>query len=418
MGSYATLKIDGREIESYKSYLPFESLLYFLQQDLVVFDLDLDSDEYNDLDDTEEEFHGYKFITTIAQARKRLDLRGIDLNLCRSLYNTYRSETFTVVQIIPAKDVQEGKKEGAPYKFLRHSVANLFSYDDYMQLLKEKIAGNNFRTRHAFDEIREEKGDSTENLEMPSGLESLFTGESTGYFTDVIALIHNRTILELFSDDTLVELDITDLVLSEYIAKEEIETIIAHYTQLFLSRIEIDYKVYGFVLNDDPIIENRLRSKIDSMDENQFISYVLLPLLKAMGFEHVQKVSFHGHGEFGADIRPFRKETPFNTYEYLALQAKAKTIHGTSSKSGNAAEIFSQIRQAFAVAFVDDLDNERKHIDKFIVATSKDIKADARIYIESELESKRAIIFLDIDKIIELLKKFKLVHYVLFTQID
>jgi hypothetical protein len=58
-----------------------------------------------------------------------------------------------------------------------------------------------------------------------------------------------------------------------------------------------------------------------------------------MRYERVRKVSFHGPSEFGSDILPFWYVTPLGTTEYYAVQAKATTIHGTSAKQGNAAEI-------------------------------------------------------------------------------
>ena len=53
------------------------------------------------------------------------------------------------------------------------------------------------------------------------------------------------------------------------------------------------------------------------------------------------------------------------------------------------------VTQAFAVTFVDDLDNERKHLDKFIIVTNKAITGSARQYIESAIEGRRKLIFLD-----------------------
>jgi len=64
---------------------------------------------------------------------------------------------------------------------------------------------------------------------------------------------------------------------------------------------------------------------------------------------------------------------------------------------------------------VDNLDNERKKIDKFIIATSKMITPDDRYAIESGVEGKRQIVFIDIDRIVALVKQHRLVQYLLFT---
>jgi hypothetical protein len=153
------------------------------------------------------------------------------------------------------------------------------------------------------------------------------------------------------------------------------------------------------------------------MSEEMFIAHVMSPLLEKMGFEHVRREQFHGPGEFGSDILPFRYATPLDTVEYYAVQTKATPIHGTSARRGNAAEIISQARQALDMAFIDDLDNERKHIDKFIIATNKNIRANARTYIESAIEANRRIVFLDLDKLVDLVKKHRLTQYILFAKL-
>ncbi len=133
-----------------------------------------------------------------------------------------------------------------------------------------------------------------------------------------------------------------------------------------------------------------------------------------MGFEGVKVVAAHGPGEFGADIGPFRLTTPFGGVEYYAVQAKAKRIHGSSSKQGNAGELLSQARSAFSVPFIDEFDHERKHIDKFIIATNKDVTTEARNYIQNSIEGNRSIEFLDIDRVVDLVKKNNLVRHILF----
>lgn len=115
---------------------------------------------------------------------------------------------------------------------------------------------------------------------------------------------------------------------------------------------------------------------------------------------------------------PFRYTTPLGTLEYYAVQAKAVPIHGKSAKEGNAGELLSQAIQAFKVSFSDDIDNERKHIDKFIIATNKAITADARHVIESGIEKDRRLVFLDLDRVVALVKEQRLTQYVLFTPFD
>jgi hypothetical protein len=51
--------------------------------------------------------------------------------------------------------------------------------------------------------------------------------------------------------------------------------------------------------------------------------------------------------------------------------------------------LISEAIQPFAVTFVDDLDNERKRIDKFIIAMNRQTTADARRFIEDAVYGKR-----------------------------
>jgi hypothetical protein len=136
-----------------------------------------------------------------------------------------------------------------------------------------------------------------------------------------------------------------------------------------------------------------------------------------MGFEGLRKVEFHGREEFGRDVMPFRQSTAFGTFEYAAVQTKAAKIHGTASRPGNAGEIISQAQQALRVSFIDEFDNERKRIDKFVVIASAGITPSARRLIEESFEGKRQLILIDLDRLVTLTRKYRLHHYVLFADI-
>ena len=224
-----------------------------------------------------------------------------------------------------------------------------------------------------------------------------------------------RAFLEIVPEDCEIVLDISDLVWGQYLDIDEVSSVYDSFIEKALMRIGIDYQLYGFVLHDDPNVDKRLYRLISDFSEDQFIAHVLTPLLSKMGYHRVRKVQFHGGNEFGSDILPFRYTTPLGTLEYYALQAKAVRIHGQSAKEGNAGELISQATQAFNIAFVDDLDNERKRIDKFIIATNKSITPEARITIENSVEGNRKIAFIDIDRIVVLVKQYELVQYLLFT---
>jgi hypothetical protein len=242
--------------------------------------------------------------------------------------------------------------------------------------------------------------------------------ELSDYFRDAETCVFIRALLEAVPSDCNVVFDLTDLVEGGYLDATEIPYIYDHFMKVMLRRISLDYQLYGHVIQDAPSMDRRIRKRIDGLSEDQFIEHVLLPLLDRMGFERIRRVRFHGRNEVGADILPFRYRTPLGTLEYYAVQAKAVVIHGTSATSSNAGELISQATQALSVSFVDDLDNERKTLDKFIIATSKGITADARRIIEDAVEGKRRLVFLDVDRIVELVKEHRLLQYLLFTELD
>jgi hypothetical protein len=248
--------------------------------------------------------------------------------------------------------------------------------------------------------------------------EEFFRSEFWRYHPEAAFTLSFRTVLEVAKPTALVILDLRELLDSGYIDPELLPRFYEHYLALMLRRIALDYQIFGFSTADDPNIVARLRNRVECLSEDQLIERVLLPLLKKMGFERLRMVSVHGPGEFGSDILPFRTRTPFGTFEYYALQAKAVAIHGTSSRDGNAGELISQAAQALAVSFVDDVDNERKHLDKFVIASSRAITGTARQVIEAGIEGRRKLVFIDGDALIDLVRQYGLVQYLLFTDFE
>jgi Restriction endonuclease len=182
-------------------------------------------------------------------------------------------------------------------------------------------------------------------------------------------------------------------------------------------RLEINYQLYGFVVEEDPRLDTRLRSRIQSVGEDALLELIVLPLLARMGFEGLRKVRFHGREEFGRDVMPFRRSTVFGTLEYAAVQTKATKIHGTAAQRGTAAEVIAQAQQALNVSFVDELDNQRKRLDKFIVISSAEITPSARRHIEDAFEGNRQLILIDLDRLVALVRQHRLHQYVLFADI-
>jgi hypothetical protein len=387
VGSYASLKIGEFGMGEWKSHVPLQPLLLFTQED---FRKELVKD------DDGSDVYSYCFETTVAIAKHRIDMRGYDLRACRRHFDTFRVDVFhnysfeTEPEWLTKNDVSFDK-------FLTACKKVYKKYKALYLLQVDQKAGRNLKR-------------------MFSG--EMYSDEVGYYFEDVWLLLHIRAFLEIAPDAAKVMLDLSDLVWGQRIDLDGIPDVYDRFMSTLRHRIAIDYELYGFVLEDDPIVDHRLREKIDRLDEDKFIAHILLPLFAKMGFQQPQKVKSHGRNEFGSDVRPFRFMTPLGTLEYYAVQAKCVPIHGTSKKVGNAGELCSQAFQAFNVTFMDDLDNEHKRLDKMIIATSKTISPDARRVIEESTQGVRKIIFLDIDKVIVLLRQHRLVKYVLFTPFD
>src|SRR5262249_46634370 len=82
MGSYAILTIGKHHFGDWKSHIPLEPLLAFVQQDL----------EFKKRKHGGEVIYSVcRFRTTVEQARQRLDQRGITMAFCRKLFEEFRS---------------------------------------------------------------------------------------------------------------------------------------------------------------------------------------------------------------------------------------------------------------------------------------------------------------------------------------
>lgn len=380
MGSYATLNLGKFSLGAWKSHVPLEPLLLFTQED------------FREIPPEGDDWTRHKFVTTAGVAKGRMNARGFNLATCRRLFEEFKC-----------------------VKFYRYNgegeyITNNTTFEQFLDACKE--VKSKCITSYFFDETNV----SEEVQELFQ--EGFFNDSIMYYFGDVHFCIMTRAFLEVADHSEVVEFDLSELISNGYLPDISAEKLYDHFMSVTLQRIGLDYQLYGFVIENDPNVNARLRARIESLDENAYIKHVLVPLLQKMGFESVRAVNSHGRNEFGSDIRPFRQTTQFGTMEYYAVQAKAVPIHGTSAASGNAGELISQATQALNIPFIDELDSERKKIDKFIIATSKAITPDARRVIEEAFAGTRKLILIDIEKTVELVKKHRLLQYLLFTELN
>lgn len=382
MGSYGTLYVGKLDIGSWKSWVPLEPSLLFVPSDSVIT---------TPQDEDSPGFFGMR--TSAKQARERLDMRGITFEFCQRFFEEFRSDVI---------------EESIANTYDSRCVANRFQFEDYLRFLEAAL-------RRGPGALWNENDDSSEAIAKSIRPPSDLFRDDAEYFEDAMFLLQVRLILELASPTTRVELDLTELHTGGYFWAETPQELFAEWSRLLRRRIELNYQLYGLVVEQDPRLDERLRSRIQCLSEDGLLKLVVLPLLERMGFEGVRKVRFHGREEFGRDVMPFRQTTAFGTLEYAAVQTKAAKIHGTASRVGNAGEIISQAQQALKVSFVDELDNERKRIDKFVVISSAAITPSARRLIEDSFEGNRQMILMDLDRLVALVRQHRLHHHVLFA---
>jgi HEPN/Toprim N-terminal domain 1 len=382
MGSYGTLYVGKLDVGSWKNWVPLEPSLLFVASDSVVI---------RAKDEDSPGFFGMR--TTAKQARERLDMRGITLAFCQRFFEEFRSDVI---------------HEFIPNTYDSREVLNRFQFEDYLRFLKAAL-------RRGPGALWNENDDSSEAIDKSTRPPSGLFCDNTEHFNDALFFLQVRLILELAPPETKVELDLTELHEAEWLSVKHPSEWFAEWSRLLRRRVELNYQLYGFVVEEDPRLDARLRSRIQGLSEDGLLELVVLPLLERMGFEGLRKVRFHGREEFGRDVMPFRQTTAFGTLEYAAVQTKATKIHGTASRTGNAGEIISQAQQALRVSFVDEFDNERKRIDKFVVISSAAITPSARRHIEESFEGNRQLILIDVDRLVALVRQHRLHHYVLFA---
>jgi len=344
-------------------------------------------------DDDSPAFFGMRTVAKLA--RERLDSRGITLEFCRRFFAEFRSGVI---------------HEFDPDTFESQDVLNRFLFEDYVRFLTAALCCGG-------SALWNENADVGEAIDRSVRPPSDLFSDDAEHFDDALFFLQVRLILELAAPDTVVELNLTELHQGGYLSTRTPRMWFEEQSRLLRRRIELNYQLYGFVVEEDPRLDARIRSRIQMLSEDALLGLVVLPLLGRMGFEGLRKVEFHGREEFGRDIMPFRQSTAFGTFEYAAVQTKAAKIHGTAGRPGNAGEIISQAQQALRVSFIDEFDNERKRIDKFVVIASAAITPSARRHIEESFEGNRQLILIDLDRLVTLIRNYRLHHYVLFADI-
>ena len=149
------------------------------------------------------------------------------------------------------------------------------------------------------------------------------------------------------------------------------------------------------------------RENLCRLKEAPLRTDVLIPLLKAMGFQDV----FHHHGgphEQGKDIVMWKPGELGERVNY-AVVAKAGDINGRAQGVGSAGEVAIQVQQCFGAAFRDSLTAEDQQVDQCWVIASGTMTTATIQSLRSALGSQglvRATKFINGDKLWDLLSRF------------
>ena len=87
-------------------------------------------------------------------------------------------------------------------------------------------------------------------------MNSFFTTESIVYYYDAIECLNLRLSLESFPGSSQIVLDISEVIDSGYSDVDDVSAIFDHYLKRMSMRVELDYKLYGLVLDGDPHLDS------------------------------------------------------------------------------------------------------------------------------------------------------------------
>ncbi|AFM13966.1 hypothetical protein [Turneriella parva] len=142
-------------------------------------------------------------------------------------------------------------------------------------------------------------------------------------------------------------------------------------------------------------------------NERRFCTDLLHPLLRRMGFLSVRYRQ--GAMEYGKDFT-FSELTQFGEFRHFGLQAKAGNVSGEVNSQID--ELIGQIDDAFSMPYTELGSKDDRYISVFIIAISGAFTHNAKEKIAQKISKTRygSVLFLDRDKILELIEKYWIKH--------
>jgi hypothetical protein len=318
--------------------------------------------------------------TTVRSAKERISLHAIPLREIE--------EHLSMLTGIKDMEWQRYREFSVSY-----DVTNLES-----QRRKNLKSGAEDR-RSEISELKEFR-----DLETPHVIDALNLLEEAG-FHELVTLYRLLLALECEDPDDLVELDLSDFgTRTTNLLKES--------NKIFVNRFLVYNFLFQYVVKDTEQ-EKIVLQRIQKLDEDSLINTVIIPLLKIMGYQNVNRVPYHGPGEQGQDIRLFFKEDEFNRRIYHGAQVKVVDIHAGSKRTqGNVSNIGYQLEIALNSEFIDEGDNAKKKIDNVMLITSGKINDLARTYLHNKYP-QRVLNIIDGKKLAELIVRYQLHNEIL-----
>lgn len=184
MSGSAYLYIDEYHVADYPRDLSFESLLMFVQQDLMIEDHEVANEEDSP--------RTYKFRTTVAKAKQRLDSRGINLYLCRQLFERFRADEVYQYHYRPGHSI------GGNY------IKNPFDFEYYLKTLERVFSEKGGVGIPPSFKQHDWKGD--QEAKWISEWD-VFDYESSTYYSDILSCVYVRSLLEVSPSSSLRVVD-------------------------------------------------------------------------------------------------------------------------------------------------------------------------------------------------------------------
>lgn len=153
---------------------------------------------------------------------------------------------------------------------------------------------------------------------------------------------------------------------------------------------------------------HKQKSILRELKEDNFIDKILIPLLVRMGFQNIEKTSFHGFGELGKDIKPFCMVGPFGERNYYAAQVKSGDIDSSAGSKNSVNKLIEQIEKIVFVKFIDPIENVKRSIDKALVIISGDFKGESLRIIQDKFEGRSNIILINGDRLLNLINRYQI----------